>query len=260
VAEGPTELYAEVNPDGLVKGHSGDGTADILWSFPDPAGKIQVLDNGMPWKNKVHQRQTCLDRVSGTHVLLVDADEIYTEDDLGKIRVAIEAHPEAPVFKIAHVHLWKPPSVQQASEWYQIEPTGRWRIIHSRLFRNVEGIHYDDFKKNPSAHAVPLDSQGHALAPTIGKYRQLAVETWAVVYHYGYARAIRTVFLKERYYNARDSKHYRARGQAHNDAGPIGTWFQWEPGDRGPIGARILPWTKGVPYDPFSDHHHNYIQ
>jgi glycosyltransferase involved in cell wall biosynthesis len=72
IAYGPTELWADIPPDNAL---------ELIRSFPDPDKKIEVITKPV-WKNKGEMRAATTTGMDASHLLIVDADEIYYNLDL----------------------------------------------------------------------------------------------------------------------------------------------------------------------------------
>lgn len=84
-----------------------DSTLNIVRSFPDPMDKIRIITG--EWADEIEQRNASLDtvRTKADYYMIVDADEIYSPDDLAKIRKFIAWRPWVGQFRIRLNTYWK---------------------------------------------------------------------------------------------------------------------------------------------------------
>lgn len=111
-----------------------DQTLDIVRSFPDPSGKIRVLEG--KWPSETAQRNANLDLVRDyvDYYMTVDADEIYTTDGLRHLRRYIAWRPYIGQFRMRFNTYWKinpiykidPPEPLKAYTITRVRPNTRF--------------------------------------------------------------------------------------------------------------------------------------
>lgn len=104
-----------------IKPWSGDGappdrTLDLVREFPDPAGKLRIQTGY--WATETDQRNANLDlaRDAADYYMVVDADEIYTPEDLRRLRSYIAWRPYIGQFRMRFRTYWK------TNPFYVIDP------------------------------------------------------------------------------------------------------------------------------------------
>ncbi len=132
VVEGAVEncMFA-ANPDGSSK----DGTVEFLRSFPDPAGKVNLIQSR--WPEKCEMQNAALEHVTGDYVWLVDSDEIYRHDDIRKICNILENDTEITQVNFIPDNFWKGFDFIFVSPLF-FEPAHHYR----RIFKFVPGARF----------------------------------------------------------------------------------------------------------------------
>ncbi|NLF25861.1 MAG: hypothetical protein GX589_09435 [Deltaproteobacteria bacterium] len=83
-------------------------TKELIRSFPDPAGKIQVVRGD--WENEVSQRNYALDMLAQAgfgYQFIIDADEVYDPGMLTGMMQYAKARPEVDCWHCWFVVYWK---------------------------------------------------------------------------------------------------------------------------------------------------------
>lgn len=238
VVEGSVALYPKENlsPDGL----SGDGTTTLIKDFPDPQNKIKYVTG--TFKDKVAQRNEYAKRVTGTHVLVVDADEFYSEGSLEQLKRDVMQHPSIELFtfnfsqnpaKRTYYHLWY--------NFKQHIVGGYWNVPHNRIYKWMPGTKYVG-----NDHNHPTKPDGTKLI----KQEVKAIETKARCIHTGFAKLVANQKDKNQFYvNRGEGKErdpsVRARRQMYVDCRRA--YETWKPGKQLPHGAKILPYDLVLP-------------
>jgi glycosyltransferase involved in cell wall biosynthesis len=84
----------------VVDSGSTDRTIEIARSFP----KVKVLSE--PWKGFAAQKNSAIDKCSGTWILSLDADEELTPELQGEIRQLLPANPSADAYMLRRRNLF----------------------------------------------------------------------------------------------------------------------------------------------------------
>lgn len=238
IVEGSVQLYPKehLSPDGL----SGDGTTKILKDFPDPQNKITYVSG--TFKDKVEQRNEYAKRVSGTHVLVLDADEFYATDSLEQLKRDVMENPSAELFAFnfsqnparrTYYHLWY--------NFKQHVVGGYWDVPHNRIYKWEPGTKYTG-----ADHNHPTKPNGQKLI----RYNVKTVETKAICVHTGFAKIVENQKDKNQFYvNRGEGKEkdpaMRKRRQMYVDCRLA--YETWKPNKTLPHGAKILPYTLTLP-------------
>lgn len=172
IVEGAVEkcMFA-ANPDGSSK----DGTVEFIKSFPDPAGKIKLLQGR--WPEKREMQNEALKYVTGNYVWLIDSDEVYKKEDLEKIKKILINAPSITQVNFIPDNFWKGLDYIFVSSKF-FEPSGHYR----RLFKYVPGAVFTSHR--PPAMVWP-DSERtteHMHLLDGSTTRQMEI----IIYHYSY--------------------------------------------------------------------------
>lgn len=238
IVEGSVALYPKENlsPDGL----SGDGTTKLLKDFPDPQNKIKYVSG--TFKDKIEQRNEYAKRVTGTHVLVLDADEFYTTESLELLKQDVMQHPNAELFafdfsqnmsKRTYFHLWY--------SFKQHAVGGYWDVPHNRIYKWTPGTTYTG-----NDHNHPTKPDGKKMIA----YNVKTVETRAKCVHTGFAKSVKNQKDKNAFYvNRGEGKEkdpkVRARRQMYVDCRRA--YEKWKPGQKLPHGAKVLAFDEVLP-------------
>jgi len=240
VVEGSVSLYPK---NGLATdGLSGDGTTELIKSIPDPQNKIRYVSG--VFKDKIEQRNEYAKRITGTHALVLDADEFYTLDDLRKLKEDVTINPDIDVFRFnfsqdmnqrTYFHLWY--------NFHQHVVGGYWDIPHNRIYKWVPGTLYQGEDHN---HPVRPDGS-KLLASTPGVK---VAFTRAKCVHTGFAKLVQNQKDKNQYYLNRgegreEDPILRTRRQMYIDCRIA--YETWKPGDVLPHGAKLTPFLHALP-------------
>jgi len=91
IVEGAVEKFAHAaTPDG----HSLDKTVEIVRNFPDPEGKIKLIQCEGFWPEKDEMANAYMAVCTGNYIWQVDVDEFYRSEDIEKIRAILASDPE----------------------------------------------------------------------------------------------------------------------------------------------------------------------
>jgi hypothetical protein len=204
VVEGAVNLMAHASTsDGL----SIDGTDEqVYMAISEPHGNKIIFDRYGWAKDKSELRNRAL-RLLGnniTHVLVVDADEVWKQDELDKLVKAIQDNPQIGVFLFNFYHFWKKKDL--------IAVGGQWNSMLFRCFKFADKtLHWE-------RHEAPVvNSKGRM----INKIDDLLRLEDVHVYHYGYLKEAKNVQDKLEYYKKRDGDYLKVKD----------TWTDWKKGD-----------------------------
>ena len=139
-----------------------DRTLELVREFPDPAGKLEVTTG--EWESETQQREGTMDalRPHVNYYMTLDADEIYSQADLIRLREYISRRPYIGQFRLRLKTYWK------INPMYVIDPPEPMRqYVISRL--------------RPSTRVT-------ALRRTNEFWRATVPTEVAVMHHYSYAR------------------------------------------------------------------------
>ena len=106
-------LHQIIIVEGAVKGFSrnyksDDGTLDIIKKLKqnDIMGKIEVVEKGTFWKDKIEKQNEIAKRVTGEYYVKLDADEIWDEESFFDVIRMFQEDPELYVVKMPFIHFW----------------------------------------------------------------------------------------------------------------------------------------------------------
>ena len=215
VAYGPTTLWRHVPPDGSL---------ELVQSFPDPERKIKIITRE-EWENKREMRRACQAASTGTHVLVVDADEIY--DNLGAWIA------KAPDYGCPRwVHFWHDiehyvHDTPGMARWGQPHPLGGSVHTHTRWMR-----WRGSYRWTSPRGTVAEDMRGAKLAT--GAHTREAVEACpeCCIYHLGHVLPPDLMRAKHKFYRTRDGDDPGRRKREE-------AWHNWN-GEEGDCGDGIV--------------------
>ncbi len=170
-----------------------DNTLNLVKSFPDPDGKIHVLEG--EWPDEITQRNANLDLVrdKADYYMIVDADEFYTKESLYEIMNYIRIRPYVGQFRIRVRTYWKTNPI------YVIDPPEPLKqYIISRIRKRT---HFIDLRK------------------TNEKFRCLIPPHRAILHHLSYARSNEKILHK---INNFSHRHQIVDGWYDN------VWLKWD--------------------------------
>jgi hypothetical protein len=181
-------------PGSTEDGHSTDSTLDRIRNFPDPDGKIELIQLGRFFKSLEEQKQVFLELASeGEWLFIVDCDEFYMEGDIERVRKAIKSRPTATEIIPTFLHFYRDFSHVKA-------PHPEWKPQHQRIIRYRNGLRYH-------AHPIATDVNGQCTYFT-GSYqpsRYTIPHLW--IYHYGHAKGKEFHKMKKKFYDSELEKH-----------------------------------------------------
>jgi len=137
------------------------------------------------------------------YILVVDADEVWKQEDLDKLVALIKDQPDLAVVWFNFLHFWKQPDL--------IATGGQWEAKLFRFFK------YEDKTLHWRKHETPVVNRNGISITELGK--ELTTKD-INVYHYGYMKDEKNIADKLKYYAARDK-----------DLTVKNTWSGWQKGD-----------------------------
>jgi glycosyltransferase involved in cell wall biosynthesis len=186
VVEGADKLFAHA-ADG--HGLSIDKTSQaVIEATRLPQGNKIVYER-LGWvnsKSELRNRALALLPQDVTHVLVVDADEVWKSEDLDRLVEAIKENPSKGIFLFGFYHFWKQSNL--------VAVGSMWDSKMFRCFRYVDkSLHW-------GKHEMPVvDNTGRS----VKDYGVVTLEN-VHVYHYGYLKKSENVKAKLEYYKKRD--------------------------------------------------------
>lgn len=103
IVEGAVERFKRSTPDG----HSVDKTVEVIKSFPDPQGKIKLIQCDGFWPEKDEMSNAYMDICTGDYIWQVDVDEFYKSVDIEKIKRLLSEKPEIERVDIKSINFWR---------------------------------------------------------------------------------------------------------------------------------------------------------
>lgn len=198
------EGAVEGRPNSTSDGHSTDRTLELIRSFPDPAGKIELITWDRPFKSLEQMKQVFLDAASeNEYLFIVDADEFYMDGDVNKVRQAIYRHPRASEFIPTFLHFYRDFRHLKA-------PHPEWQPQHQRILRYRKGLRY---------HTHPVATLSNGMC----SYFDPAIQTerytlpGIYIYHYGHAKPFEEHKKKAEFYTKELAKFEGRGGSAANE-------------------------------------------
>ncbi len=225
IVEGAVEkcMFA-ANPDGS----STDGTVEFIKSFPDPAGKIKLIQG--KWLEKCDMQNEALKRITGDYVWLIDSDEVYKGEDLEKIRSILKKDPTITQVNFIPDSFWKGLDYIFTSPKFY-EPRNHYR----RLFKYVPGAVFTTHRP-PTMVWPGIDKTTEQMKLLDGTAtRRMGVK----FYHYSY---VLDKQVKQKI------ELYRRYGWGKSWGVDLEQWYEqcymkWKPWNRVDIDAKYPIWT-----------------
>jgi len=209
-----------------------DGTLDLLRALPDPDHKVRLIERQV-WPGRRQQsrnamRRACCERLVASHLLILDADEIWA--GLDTYRAALETGAVAGGTPLT-VTFWHGPE-----HWIHGGSFNRWGTRFpwpysgavsplSRLFP------WSASHRWSGIHVMPRDASGAEVWPTAWNgIRHAAASVLGnrcTLYHLGHALPRAKMAEKAQFYEAYDGRRGRTR------------WAEWD-GSCGPTGDGVV--------------------
>lgn len=204
VVEGAVNLFRHA---ALYDGTSRDKTSDQVYKVMKEKNGGKIIYERYGWavdKAELRNRALTLLGKDITHVLVVDGDEVYKQEDLDNLANAMRENPLVGVFLFPFYHFWKQKNL--------IATGGQWDSQMFRCFR------YSDKTLRWKLHNAPVISdQNVFINVSDGQMNLDNVH----VYHYGYCKEGDDVRDKLEYYKKRDGHILKVQD----------TWTNWKKGD-----------------------------
>ncbi|GFO64365.1 class I SAM-dependent methyltransferase [Geomonas paludis] len=218
IIEGAVEncMFA-ANPDGS----SCDGTVEAIRSFPDPQGKIRLIQG--KWAEKLEMQNHALQFTTGDYIWLVDADEVYKEEDIERLRAVLARDPGIARVDVTLDNFWK-----GFDYIFDSDKFAESEFHCRRVFRNYPGARFTTHR--PPTMAV---QEGRVLS---------APETRALnvyPYHYSYVLWSQVYQKVELYHRYGWGKQW----ELDLDAWYRDFFLQWRPERRAELESRYPVWT-----------------
>ena len=237
IIEGSVEHYPKnhLSKDGL----SGDGTSELIKNFPDPQNKIKYRSG--VFKDKIDQRNEYMKLISGTHFLVLDADEFYSEASLELLKQDMMNNPDVELFTFdfsqtssrTYFHLWY--------NFKQHVVGGYWDIPHNRIYKRSPELRYTG-----ADHNHPSKPSGKKLTTKDVK----SIPTRAMCVHTGFVKKIENQKDKNDFYVGRGEGResdpaLRQRRQMYIDCRRA--YETWDGKVSLPHGAYLIPYSDPLP-------------
>jgi glycosyltransferase involved in cell wall biosynthesis len=210
VVEGAVNLFAHASTE---KGLSLDNTKKKVFEVIQEENGDKIVYKRHGWaSDKSELRNIGLAMIGNEvdYILVVDADEVWKQEDLDKLVKAMEENPRIGVFLFKFYHFWKKKN--------QITTGSMW---DSSLFRCFK---FDDKSYHWDRHELPVvNSGGRFIHKVLGSIMLPDVH----VYHYGAMKSEKRILEKLEYYKKRD-KNLEVKN----------TWSDWKKGQE-------TQWTHG---------------
>lgn len=183
-----------------VDGSSIDDTVEIVKEFPDPDGKIRLIQG--KWKTKEQIQQKLLELCESRWMMFIDGDEVYRRQDLESIREFCGDHLDGDITYVVPER-----TLQFWHDWRHVayslnarSPWSRTASMHPFLiWRDTPGLNFSFF------HTYPIDGfrRNIALDPYYEEKR--VVLNNVLLYHYGHAKNPLNTYNKLIYFEKRGS-------------------------------------------------------
>lgn len=204
VVEGSVNLYKHAATD---EGLSKDNTRKEVLKVIGEKNGDKIVYERYGWavdKSELRNRALLLLGKDITHVLVIDADEVYKQSDLDNLVQAMRDNPLTGVFLYPFYHFWKQKNL--------IATGGQWDSQMFRCFR------YGDKSLKWKLHNAPVvNKYGQFINVAEGQMNLDNVH----VNHYSYMKDGQNIKDKLLYYKLRDGNMLNVQD----------TWTNWKKGD-----------------------------
>lgn len=242
--ESADRVYAEVNPHLVSKdGLSTDGTSEFLQHLTEKDERVTYVPFGFsshsdPAQGKCQSRTQYLlaaEQYEPEMLVVLDADEFYTYEHQRQIEFVVRNYQEKDAFVFRHRDVWRPPSIQE-QPLFQYEVTGGfWDIPYCRVWRWKPGLQYLTNHNTPENRDGLLDQRMERLENNSRAPQCI---------HMAFATSVERRRAKHQYYAQRgESRDCKRSWYVESRA----AYETWQPGQRLPRGARVVPFRGQIP-------------
>lgn len=168
----------------VTVGECTDGTLERIRDIGDP--KIKILQTEWDQKHFVHgainavQSNLALDHCTGDWCLYLQADEVLHEDDLPRIRAAMERWQDDPRVEgllFDYLHFWGDfDRVHWTRNWYRHEVRAVKRLPGIRSWKSAQGFRRDERKLFVRPTGARVFHYGWVRPPEVMKKKQMALD------------------------------------------------------------------------------------
>lgn len=188
VVEGAVKLFSHACTE---EGLSIDKTQEQVYKASKLKNGQKIIYSRYGWaKDKSELRNHALYLLGDVdYVLVVDADEVWSTEDLDKLIQGIKDNPDASILRFKFHHFWK--------KINQVAVGGQWNSMMFRCFKYLDkSLHWDRHE------TAVVNGEGTLLSDS-GK---TSVIDDVFVYHLGYMKKEKNVQDKLEYYKKRDTQ------------------------------------------------------
>jgi len=215
VIEGIKSALGFANEVIVVDSHSTDGTIDAIKSIGDPRIKIYYIDwlSGIGWAMYKIAKSMAIGRCTGDWCVLMDADEVFHENEFEKIKNIPKIVSENIIgIKFNTLHFCEDYN-------HILNGNKNWKDLYTNkvyMVRNGLGIHHGNSGMDIDAH---VDRYGIPLLR--GNLVHLNIN----VFHYGHIRSDIAYLKKQnRMRSFYEGKVIEDTAVTHVDLGDLGTF------------------------------------
>lgn len=104
IVEGAVEKFSH---SATSDGHSIDNTISIIKNFPDPEGKIKLIQRNGFWSEKDDMANAYMEVCTGDYIWQVDVDEFYKTQDIEKVRDMLVADRSITQVNFRTIGFWR---------------------------------------------------------------------------------------------------------------------------------------------------------
>ena len=211
VVEGATQLFAHASDKG---GLSVDKTRDEVLKVLKEKNGEKIIYERYGWaadKSELRNRSLELLGKNYNYIMVLDADEVWKQDDLDKLVEFVKENPEANIINYPAYHFWKKSNL--------VAVGSQWDTFLFRFFK------YSDKTLHWEHHGASVANEHHILLDT--KDKEKIVCDNIHFYHYGALKDEKRIKEKLEFYKKRDT-HLKVKN----------TWSNWKKG-------KPTQWTHG---------------
>lgn len=195
-------IYPLVSKIIVVDNNSTDKTLEILERMEDPQKKITVISR--EFKNKTDQRNVYCGMLQGyDFAFILDADEVFDNENLRRIEHLIFGNPEIPAFCLNFVDFWKDMGNVSKGIWETF--TGRKSLINLNLTGRIKY----------NTHTLPVLFDGGDIPAVFCQDIKF--------FHYSYVRSNERIKDKIDYYVKTGTPGFQQQQDWYNSI-----WLAWD--------------------------------